>query len=667
MVTMWNPQQKKRSLPNFNFNWWGFKKKDNSFKSKYVKILIKVLKILGIVFVTVFILVFFLVILPLLRVKKDFDKFVETTNSIKVALKNQDLDQLKKGIVSSKSSLASLKSSVEKHFSLYKKLPFTKDYMQDLDHIFKAGDYGIESAYIAVDNATQFADVLGFKTKDVPEVKEISNQERIFNLMKILPEYAPALDKVSVKLESMEKELNMIDPSRYPDKVRGYEIKSNIVSVQEAVRQLNQKMPAIKVGLSKLPEIMGFDKPKTYMVLMANENEQRMSGGFNTYVVLMDVSEGVADLTFTIDTYDIDRDRNDLKQLTPPDFIVNILKQNLLHARDATSVSPDFPTAVDFMITNFWNKNGYLPQDIDGVFQVNTTVVKGLLQVLGPVKVEGRYFTTDTGSVYVDERTFTADNVFVEMERIAGEELSQVAGRKDIIKFLMNNLMFRAFNAPPETLAPLIKKAVYLLESKQVILNSFDPETQKVFVDLGFAGSIKNVAQPSDYLHVNNSNLGSGKRDYLVTRKIDYKFEVKDGKNIGIVTITNTNPNSPDWWKFFTFYRDYFRIYVPKGSKLISAKSLSNSKWDLKAKTVEDDKLNKTYFDGYFEIDQNGKFVAEYTYELPSTIDANNYKLLIQKQIGEKDTPLTLDINGKKIDTILVGDMYIDKTTLQYD
>ena len=188
-----------------------------------------------------------------------------------------------------------------------------------------------------------------------------------------------------------------------------------------------------------------------------------------------------------------------------------------------------------------------------------------------------------------------------------------------------------------------------------------------MFVDLGFAGSINNPDNTSDYLHVNNSNLGSGKRDYLVTRNIDYKFEVKDGKNIGTVTLTNENPTSPKWWKFFTFYRDYFRVYVPKGSKLISAKSLNNAKWDLKASEGVDDKLNKTYFDGYFEIDQNAKFVAQYVYELPSSIDAKNYKLLIQKQIGENDTPLTLNINGKKLESILVGDMYIDKTTLQYN
>ena len=665
MLTMWKPKQNKVSLPKLNFNFSFFKKKDNLDSSRF-KGIFKILKIVGIFLFVIALFVFFLVVLPALQVKKDFDTFVNSTNVIKVALKNQDLDQLKDGITSSKADLSKLQVAVDKRFALYKHIPFTNTYMEDIDNIFKAGEHGIESAYIAVDNATQFADVLGFKTKDQPEVKEISNQERIFNLMKILPEYAPALDKVSVELVAMEKELNKIDPSRYPEMIQGKEVRSNIVTAQETVRQLNQKMPAIKVGLAKLPEVMGFDKPKTYMVLMANENEQRMSGGFNTYVVLMDVNEGVADLTFTIDTYDIDRDRNDLKQLTPPPFIVELLKQDLLHARDATSVSPDFPTASNFMITNFWNKNGYLPQEIDGIFQANTTVVKSLLKVLGAVKVEGRYFPTDTGSVYVEEREFTADNVFMEMERIAGEDLSEVKGRKDIIKFLMNNLMFRAFNASPETLAPLIKEAVYLMESKQVILNSADSETQKVFEDLGFGGSIKSVENTSDYLSVVNSNLGAGKRDYLVTREMDYKLEKKDGKNIATVTLANINPNSPEWWKFVTFYRNYFRVYVPTGSKLISAKSLNNSKWDLKAKTLEDKELGKTYFDGYFEIDQNGKFVAEYVYELPSSIDINNYKLLIQKQIGEKDTPINININGKKIQTVLVGDMYIDSTVLQY-
>lgn len=674
MNTIWKPTQKRFKYPFFKKqktsvvaqvddlreNMADNLKRKVGKDRKALKIVGKVLAFLLTFLVVLAVTVFLLVGLPLIRIKPDVMDFMEKTNNIKAALKNQDLDQLQTNISAAKSSLETLEKSFDQKFSLYKNISYTNNYMQDASHMFKAGEHGLEAALIATKNATPFADVLGFKSSEVSEVKEISNEERVFALMQVLPDYAPALDEVSVELELVQEELSKVDPSRYPKNIRGYEIRGNITSAQSAIRKVNRDLPAIKLGFEKLPSVMGFDEPKRYMVLMANENEQRMAGGFNTYVVLMDVNQGVADLAFTIDTYDIDRDRNDLKTLTPPDFISEILGQDLLHARDATSISPDFVVASDFMLNNFWNKNGYLPQRIDGVFQANTTVVESLLEVLGPVVVEGRYFKTDTGSVYVEEREFTHENAFVEMEKIAGEELSEVKGRKDIIKFLMNNLMFRAFNASPETLAPLIQKAVYLLESKQVILTSKDKETQKVFEDLGFAGTLKKVEENSDYLHVNNSNLGAGKRDYLISREIDYVVESIDGKNIATVKLTNNNPSSPEWWSFVTFYRNYFRIYVPIGSKLITAKSLSNEKWDLKAKEGVDEELGKAYFDGYFEIDQNDKFVAEYKYELPASIDINNYNLLVQKQIGEHDTPLTININGKKLESLLVGDVFID-------
>ena len=51
---------------------------------------------------------------------------------------------------------------------------------------------------------------------------------------------------------------------------------------------------------------MGLNAPKRYLILMANNYELRMSGGFNTYVVVAEFNQGIPQITYSIDTYFID-------------------------------------------------------------------------------------------------------------------------------------------------------------------------------------------------------------------------------------------------------------------------------------------------------------------------------------------------------------------------
>ncbi len=75
--------------------------------------------------------------------------------------------------------------------------------------------------------------------------------------------------------------------------------------------------------------------------------------------------------------------------------------------------------------------------------------------------------------------------------------------------------------------------------------------------------------------------------------------------------------------------RNYLRIYVPKGSKLIEG---LGSEVEIETK----EELGKTYFDGFFTVrGDGGRAKVVVKYELPFTVNpGENYKLLIQKQPG---------------------------------
>ena len=99
-----------------------------------------------------------------------------------------------------------------------------------------------------------------------------------------------------------------------------------------------------------------------------------------------------------------------------------------------------------------------MPQDIDGVIQINNDIVVDLLKVVGPVNTEKYSIRTDTGAyVTVPVTEFNADNVIENLENIAGGKLAETIGRKEIIKFLGQSILQKIFTSEATNLVSIMK------------------------------------------------------------------------------------------------------------------------------------------------------------------------------------------------------------------
>lgn len=604
------------------------------FKIRVSKKAGKILIFVAVGLLALSLLGFIFIGIPLLGLYKDAMVLKAQASSLKQAAKEQDLSKMNKSLLALKDNVSEFESKYEKRLYLIKALPVAKNYYEDGKHFLKAANYGLDLGSVTVGILEPFASDLGFKVEGKElEGNELTNQERLVKILKLLPEFALEIDKIALSTRKIDEELSQINETKYPEFIRGIRVRSQIASIKMVSHELAQKSPQFKELFSALPSLMGLDAPKVYMVLMANNYELRMSGGFNTFLVLFKIDNGVPEILGSMDTYDIDKDYFYMVNFNVPYYIRDYLKLNRLYARDATSTSPDFVEASDKFLNEFWRKNYALYQKIDGVMQVNNFVVEDLLRVLGPVDSGGYSVRTDEGNyIGIPIKEFNSENVILELEKIAGGDLSEIIGRKDIIKYLMNSIMQKALNASTENLLPLSQTVLKLLGSKDIIMYTFDPILQKAVEDLGYSGRIVGVPEAWDYLHVSNSNFGAGKRDWIIKRNVVKEVYEENGQKISVVSLTITNPKSPDWWRWAPFYNDYFRFYVPKGSKLLS--STASDGQEINAKEYEH--LGKTVFEGFFKVKEDASITVTYKYSLPNTVDMGNYNLLIQKQSGTR-------------------------------
>jgi hypothetical protein len=295
-------------------------------------------------------------------------------------------------------------------------------------------------------------------------------------------------------------------------------------------------------------------------------------------------------------------------------------------------------------------------KNIDGVIAVDTQMLVNILDVIGPIGVSGYgNFSTDK----VPE--CDCPQVIHELESFADVEGPIVwdpntgkivyrpphsDNRKAIIGPLMNSILANAMGQPKDKIGPLFEAGFKSLTEKHVLFYMFDNKAQSAVEAFDIAGKVNDYS--GDYLEVNDANLGGRKSNLYVTQDVEQDITVnKDGSVEKTVTLTYKNPAAQDGW-LNSVLPNWVRVYVPKGSELISSDGLETSE-----KPYED--LGKTVFAGYFELRPQGVAKVTFRYKLPMKMN-KTYKLLLEKQPG-KDKPLyTINIGNKREDFYLTSD-----------
>lgn len=624
---------------------------------------------------------YFLFVMPLMNIANKAKELKASTFTVRQGLENMNLTQTRAGLDDLKENLAEFKTVYEDNMGMIRKLPKAELYYQDSQHLMAVADESLGLGYLAIDMIEPYADDLGFAT-DSNIASNVPAQERVIKLMRLMPEFSPRVAEIAQRMESIDKQLAQIDASRYPTQLPWFvsymgvdpdtNVREYVLGVQAISKELSAKAPQMTAFFNAIPDFMGLNTPKRYLILMANNYELRMSGGFNTYIIGVEFKEGIPDIFFSIDTYFIDEgDRTGSSALVNRNVPAHLRNYLYLsgntyrwYARDATSNSPDFPSAVNDLLTEFWRRDRTLPQDIDGVIQINNDLAVDILRAVGPVSTEKYSIRRDDGTyVTIPVTEFNADNVIEELETIAGGKLAQTIGRKEIIKYLGQSILTKMYTSEATNLLNITRVILDSLSKKDIKVYSFDANVEKAFDDLGYSGKIQPISTDMDYLHVNRSNYGSGKADWtkpgFVTQEVSKSIEVKDGKKVSTVAVTIKNPTRPDWYNIdpCCFYKAYMRVYVPLGSKMISVTASDGQ--DARGVAFDDTALQKTYIESFTTQPKQTDLTITYVYELPDTVNLDDYKLMLQRQSGTTIDPYSISVEGVGEEVLLNSDKII--------
>lgn len=520
-------------------------------------------------------------------------------------------------------------------------VPFLGSYYSDGDRFVKAGLSVLDAGKLTLETVAPYADIIGLNKSAAGG--GITAQQRIDLVIGTIDKVRPQLAEIGKKLSDAKLEVDKVNINKYPEKLR---LSQAVEFLDKAVALVSDARPL----LESLPYLVGKDDPRKYLVIFQNDAELRPTGGFMTGYAVISVANGKISVLQSDDIYKLDE--RFPKKIKAPDPILKYHPNvPYWYLRDQ-NLSPDLKASMETFMLNYKQTGS---PEVDGVITLTTQVLVNLLKVTGRIGVPGY----GNFSAENDPRC-NCPSAFYELQMLAGGEEPVVwdpntgkivkapanyGNRKQFLGPVMYSILANVMSQPKSKIPDLFSAALKSIAGKHIMFYMFDTKAQAAVESFNMAGRVGQNTDGQDYLMVVDTNFSGAKTNIWVKYKADQVIEIgSDGVVTKTVTLTYTNPQDTSvkiesGRKLNGLFRDWLRVYVPKGSELLEAKGFETGQ------AVGED-LGKTVFEGFFTLAPLNVKSISFKYKLPFKVKSP-LKLLVQKQGGAKDFIYTTKINGK--------------------
>lgn len=474
-------------------------------------------------------------------------------------------------------------------------------------------------------------------------------------------------------------------------------IEAGILSprLQGLLSELDPLLGLMDDGLSlstTLPSVLGADGngPKTYLLLVQNEDELRPTGGFITSVGRLVIDNGeIVSLVFeSVDS------REDWTRPYPsaPWQLQEYMNADVLILRDSNWFT-DFPTSA------LWAKYLYgydHPGPVDGVIAFDQQFLVMLLGILGPLEVEGA------------PQPITSDNV-IEYMRTAkappeDEPVPADWYRKGFIEEIADALLHELIDGKTRDWRGLVLILNRALKERHLLLQFDDPQVTSLLVRNDWDNAVRPLE--GDFLMTTDTNIGFNKTSALMEVSLSYSVDLSDlSAPRGALVMTHENNSNSDvpciqwgykevegveWYPMDRCYWTYLRVYKQAGVELVDAspheipaeQMLLERRVPAHIDDLEEDIHGVRGFGTLLVVPGGQSFNTGFEFALPASVisqlNGSNlyvYRLKVQKQPGTLANPLAIRVhlpNRSRVESVNMdafnqGDSLLIETDLRTD
>ncbi len=580
---------------------------------------------------------------PMMDVKPQADAARVELGAAQDALKAQDLDTAKVHIALARSHVEDASSRVDGlGGDVWRWVPVAGGAVKDVRHLVDA-----------LDQATSIAEIGADLYPDVMESDSLVQGGQV------------DLDQLGRILEGVNRAGEHLDAAADDlDAVRGGTpfVGSSVLAARDAARErvdpLRTTYDEAAPVLDALPDVLGADDPRTYIVTIMNPAELRYSGGATLTLVPLTMDDGKFTFGDTFTNEDVSAENGGVLKWPK-------VKGNPFHVPGKTRL-------VSATFSPYWSQSGEellraweatYDQKVDGVIAVDLQALARLMSLTGPVQ---------------------AENVG---ELNAGNLVQTLAGSYDtyndpVQRRAINAAVVPAFREKLFQGGQFVKKFQILSDAargRHFAMYFRDARLENAFQDRGLAGDLSE--SPHDYLGVFTQNLNASKADFWQKRIVDSDVKLRADGSADVtlsVTVQNASPpwvhssdpvDDPKFGYYTRWAGNAVAVFLPKGAEVQGQAKIRGLPFKPVIRTV----LDRPYFYRKVLLAPGGEAVLQVTFRVPdaATVDGDSlvYDLSIDPQSTVVPEQVTVTVHappGYGLSSTPVGWQMVNGRTLKY-
>lgn len=383
-------------------------------------------------------------------------------------------------------------------------------------------------------------------------IEDINEQESLKPTQKIAL-FDTYLERAEPYLETAAEALDRIDSDFIPSGQQ--DLANNLLTT---IPSLLDEVRSLRDYLAVTNTILGAESQQSYLLVFQNNAELRATGGFMGSFAEITLDQGV--ITKTVvpkgGTYDVQGQLSTFKAPPGPLGVVNPRWEF-----QDSNWFPDFRMSAKKVLEFHQDSGG---PTMNGVIAINASVLPHVLAITGPLVVNGI--------------ELNAENVLFELQR-RDEVLLESGEPKALLSDLTEVLFAYIASADASAILAISDVLFTSLHTKDIQLYMRDTNVASLVHDLHWDGA--QLPYSFDTLQVVNSNIGGGKSDSVIDQHVDVHVSIEEsGRVINTVTITKTHRGISSTVVKGDENRDYVRVYVPRGSELLSTEGFDERPLD---------------------------------------------------------------------------------------
>lgn len=325
-------------------------------------------------------------------------------------------------------------------------------------------------------------------------------------------------------------------------------LREPLSKLTSAVGALQPALSRAEAVLPHLPEIMGQNGPRNYLLLVQNNAEARGTGGIPASIVLLRFDNGKIEIIQQASSSDFSNDR--AAPILPLDpEVVKLYDDKIGRWSQDMTATPDFTLSAD-LAREWWSQRYKL--SVDGVISIDPVALSYILGATGPI-------TLETGDVLAsdDAVRILLSDVYARYPRNDAQDAFFASAAVKI---------FDAISAGRFGPVPFASAIVRAVDENRVYFHSFDPAVEGAFIGSRLSGPLpSNQGSSHTTLGVFVNDLTEAKLSYYTDMSAEVRVDRCSATPTYTVIVSFTNDLDPAISEGLGMYVNAGKHY-PKGT-----------------------------------------------------------------------------------------------------